>query len=40
MWVPHLVVGIAAVGLGLTTKQKGGYSYRKSGADAPSTATG
>lgn len=40
VWVPHLVVGIAAVGLGLTTKQKGGYSYRKSGADAPSTATG
>jgi hypothetical protein len=22
-------VGIAAIGLGLTTKQKGGYSYRR-----------
>jgi len=29
VWVPHLVVGIAAVFLGLTTVQKGGYSYRK-----------
>ena len=29
VYVPHLVVGIAAVGLGLTTKQQGGYSYRK-----------
>jgi hypothetical protein len=29
VWVPHLVVGIAAVGLGLMTKQQGGYSYRK-----------
>ncbi len=26
VWVPHLVVGVAAVGLGLTTKQQGGYS--------------
>ena len=33
-WVPHLVVGLAAVFLGLTTKQQGGYSYRK-----PRTAT-
>ncbi|TML61287.1 MAG: hypothetical protein E6G22_09665 [Actinobacteria bacterium] len=40
VWVPHLVVGIAAVGLGLTTKQKGGYGYRRSGADTPTTATG
>jgi hypothetical protein len=31
VWVPHLVVGVAAVFLGLTTKQTGGYSYRKSG---------
>jgi hypothetical protein len=29
VWVPHLVVGIAAVFLGLTTKQRGGYGYRK-----------
>ena len=28
VWVPHLVVGLAAVFLGLTTKQSGGYSYR------------
>jgi len=30
VWVPHLVVGLAAIFLGLTTKQQGGYSYRKS----------
>jgi hypothetical protein len=29
VWLPHLVVGLAAVFLGLTTKQVGGYSYRK-----------
>lgn len=34
VWVPHLVVGIAAVGLGLTTKQQGQYGYRKSGVTA------
>src|SRR5882762_8236863 len=38
VWVPHLVVGLAAVFLGLTTKQQGGYSYRK--ADTPRTAIG
>lgn len=27
VWVPHLVVGLAAVFLGLTTKQQGGYRY-------------
>ncbi len=27
VWVPHLVVGLAAVFLGLTTKQTGGYRY-------------
>jgi SPW repeat len=32
VWVPFLVVGVAAVFLGLTTKQAGGYRYRKSGA--------
>ena len=34
VWVPHLVVGLAAVFLGLTTKQAGGYSYRKPAATA------
>jgi len=34
VWVPHLVVGLAAIFLGVTTKQSGGYSYR-----APSVAT-
>jgi hypothetical protein len=32
VWVPHLVVGLAAIFLGLTTKQQGGYSYAKSSA--------
>ena len=36
VWVPHVVVGLAAIFLGLTTKQEGGYSYRKS--DKPHTA--
>jgi hypothetical protein len=27
VWMPHLVVGLAAVFLGLTTKQAGGYGY-------------
>ena len=30
VWVPHVVVGLAAIFLGLTTKQAGGYSYRRS----------
>jgi hypothetical protein len=29
VWVPHVVVGLAAIFLGLTTKESGGYSYRK-----------
>jgi hypothetical protein len=29
VWVPLVVVGLAAVFLGLTTKQSGGYSYRR-----------
>jgi hypothetical protein len=37
VWVPHVVVGLAAVFLGLTTKQAG-YSYRK--AERPTTAIG
>ena len=28
VWMPHLIVGVAAVFLGLTTKQQGGYSYK------------
>ena len=35
VWLPFVVIGLAAIFLGLTTKQQGGYSYRK-----PSTATG
>ena len=30
VWVPHVVVGLAAIFLGLTTKHEGSYSYRKS----------
>jgi uncharacterized membrane protein HdeD (DUF308 family) len=35
VWVPHLVVGLAAIFLGLTTIQQG-YSYRRS----PTTVAG
>ena len=28
VWVPHVIVGLAAIFLGLTTMQSGGYSYR------------
>ena len=38
VWVPHVIVGLAAVFLGLTTKQQGGYSYSK--VDRPRTAVG
>ena len=31
VWVPHLIVGFAAIFLGLTTVQRGGYSYDQSG---------
>ena len=31
-WAPFVVVGLAAIFLGLTTKQRGGYSYRKTSA--------
>jgi uncharacterized membrane protein HdeD (DUF308 family) len=34
-WLPHVIVGLAAIFLGLTTIQQG-YSYRKS---SPTTAT-
>jgi uncharacterized membrane protein HdeD (DUF308 family) len=36
VWMPHVVVGLAAIFLGLTTVQRG-YSYRKS--TAPTTAS-
>jgi uncharacterized membrane protein HdeD (DUF308 family) len=38
VWVPLVVVGLAAVFLGLTTMQQGGYSYRKT--TTPTTASG
>ena len=34
-WAPFVVIGVAAIFLGLTTKQAGGYSYRK--ASTPTT---
>jgi hypothetical protein len=39
VWVPHVVVGLAAIFLGLTTKQAGGYSYRK-GSGQPNAVAG
>jgi hypothetical protein len=38
VWVPFVLVGLAAIFLGLTTKRQGGYSYRKSGT-TPTTAS-
>jgi hypothetical protein len=38
VWVPHVAVGLAAVFLGLTTKQAGGYRYRR--AETPRPAAG
>lgn len=35
-WLPFVVIGVAAIFLGLTTRQQGGYSYRKT--SSPSTA--
>ena len=29
VWVPHVIVGAAAIFLGLTTKQSSGYRYRR-----------
>jgi hypothetical protein len=37
VWLPHVIVGAAAIFLGLTTKQAGGYSYAR---DRTRTATG
>ena len=34
VWVPFVVVGLAAVFLGLTTTQQGGYSYGKTSTSA------
>ena len=39
VWAPFVVVGLAAIFLGLTTKQAGGYSYRKPGTGTPTAAT-
>ena len=38
VWVPHVIVGLAAIFLGLTTVQRAGYSYRK--RTTPTTAAG
>jgi SPW repeat len=35
-WAPFVVIGVAAIFLGLATKQAGGYSYRKT--STPTTA--
>jgi len=35
-WIPFVVIGVAAIFLGLTTKQAGGYGYRKT--STPTTA--
>ena len=35
VWAPHVIVGLAAIFLGLTTKQSGGYSYGR--AEHPAT---
>ena len=36
VWVPFVVIGLAAVFLGLTTKQAGGYSYKRRATAATS----
>jgi hypothetical protein len=35
VWAPHLIVGLAAVFLGLTTKQGSSYSYRRAQTSGP-----
>jgi hypothetical protein len=37
-WAPFVVIGVAAIFLGLTTKQRGGYRYGRQSTDAASTA--
>jgi hypothetical protein len=39
-WVPFVVIGVAAIFLGLTTQQKGGYRYGKRDVDSPTAAAG
>ena len=39
VWAPFLVVGLAAIFLGLTTKQQGGYSYRRHDTSTPTAAS-
>ena len=39
-WVPFVVIGVAAIFLGLTTKQLGGYRYGKRSVDGPTTVAG
>ncbi len=34
VWVPHVLAGLGAVFLGLTTRQAAGYSYRTGGMQA------
>jgi len=36
VWLPFVIVGLAAIFLGLTTKQEGGYSYRRQTANTAS----
>jgi hypothetical protein len=38
-WVPFVVIGVAAVFLGLTTKQAGGYRYGQPGVRGETTVT-
>jgi SPW repeat len=38
-WVPFVVIGVAAVFLGLTTKQAGGYRYGQPGVRRETTVT-
>jgi hypothetical protein len=38
VWLPHVLVGIAAIFLGLTTVQQGGYSYSRSVGRSTTTA--
>ena len=33
VWMPFVIIGVAAIFLGLTTKQEGGYSYRRQTAN-------
>ena len=36
-WAPFVVIGVAAIFLGLTTRQRGGYRYGRHSTDAAST---